>query len=194
MEYIDNAKISIELECYKPLRRPITDKSDTDSATKKYQRKLLVRDWFFFAIWASRLKKVFKKAPEIISTRDSQLEELKRTHAGLEKWNRDRSALIAGKRPLQGGERLPTEHSGEGSEDNEVTKQKEAYLVRMKQKIEEEIAKNLEEKKKQLSVFVGIAVTGRCQHMSINIFNECNRLYPSIELSLNVLFDFAEWD
>ncbi len=185
LEYAENAKISAEISSYRPLRRPIISPIEADNPAKRHLRKLLARDWFYFAIWAARLKRIFKKAPEILASRDQRLAEFKK--------NQLRLANIAfGRRPEKtraAGDRLETEHSAD-SDDAAAAREREVYLEKMKRKIQEELQRNEEEKVKKRMTFWGVTLTMRCQEWSVKVFNESKD--PSVEFQLPVQF-FHGW-
>lgn len=161
LEYAENIKLANELVSYKPLRRPITGSQLNETERFKRKRKLIARDWFYYAIWASRLKKIVKAAPKLKQEREKKLEEFKKL---------SEKVLAVEKKPKpkeKTGDRLETEHSGD-SEDQ--IKSMEAQMARMKKKIDEEIAKNEEEKQKRDKKIAGLAFTIRLQDVTLKCF------------------------
>lgn len=64
--YIEDVQIVQKLKQYRPQRKPITDRNkDVQELPENVRRKrrLLVRDWFFYAIWYVRLRNVERKRP-----------------------------------------------------------------------------------------------------------------------------------
>ncbi|CDW82744.1 UNKNOWN [Stylonychia lemnae] len=59
-EFIQNFSISLDLKQYRPQRKPIClsdlNGQDIQDDHIKRKRKLIVRDWFFFAVWYIRLR------------------------------------------------------------------------------------------------------------------------------------------
>jgi len=190
LEYVDNIRISNEIIGYKPLRRPITKKPSTgeyDSPNKIRTRKLIVRDWFFYAVWAARLKKVFKKAPDIIASQEKKLLEFRNSAEILARLTNNNTRKINKKNQDNIGERLETEHSGDSS-DEEKHKQKQIYLNHMRQKINEELTRTAEENRKKEAKYWGIACTVRCQDFNMKIFNQNNHDIPTLEILFSVFF------
>ena len=62
MEQIKHYKMSLKLKAYRPTRKPITTPLDPGaSEVELRKRRLIVRDWFFYVIWAIRVKNIAKK-------------------------------------------------------------------------------------------------------------------------------------
>ncbi len=76
-EFIENFSIREELMNYRPVMRPIVPdpKEKNISLQEKEKRRRIVRDWLFLAVWANRIKKVFK---EMLKQRDSKSKDLRR--------------------------------------------------------------------------------------------------------------------
>ena len=69
-EYASNLLTIREVRNYRPLQRPITiEPKPTDSSKLKRKRLLIVRDWFFYVIWSTRLK----EAAHAICERENKL-------------------------------------------------------------------------------------------------------------------------
>ena len=141
LEYAENIKISEELMTYRPLQRPITNIKPNESAKRKRKRKLIVRDWFYFVVWAIRLKKLLKSAPSVKESREKKLEEYRKLYDKQSK-----------------------------GKDNHEMKNLEEYMKKMKKKIEAEIAKNEEEKANSEKKITGMKVTLRCQEFALRCF------------------------
>eukprot|EP01022_Parablepharisma_sp_SALTPOND_P024095 TRINITY_DN52_c0_g2_i1.p2 TRINITY_DN52_c0_g2~~TRINITY_DN52_c0_g2_i1.p2 ORF type:complete len:417 (+),score=23.54 TRINITY_DN52_c0_g2_i1:474-1724(+) len=62
VEYMKNIRIAEKLKDYKTLTRPIT----VVTKGEKKERKLVVKDWLFLAVWAERLKKEIERTPTTI--------------------------------------------------------------------------------------------------------------------------------
>ncbi len=75
LEYSENIKLTNEIANYRPLRKPVTKHRPDESFKLKRKCRLIVRDWFFFAIWVNRLKKIIRSAPKLLEDREKRLED-----------------------------------------------------------------------------------------------------------------------
>ncbi len=159
LEYAENVTISSEIANYRPHRRPITKVPSAKESRKfKQKRKLVARDWFFFAIWASRLKKVLDMAPRLLEDRERRLVEFQKNSCRL-------SSMLAVERKKckSNQERLETDEDVDsGTHDT--------YMAKMKLKIGAEIARIREERRKAAEKYWGIHVTLRMQELSTRLF------------------------
>lgn len=73
-EYATNLSIMHELKNYRPSRRPVVSKSESaiENEKQKKMKKLVVRDWFFYAIWATRIKMAIST---VYKTEDNRLQK-----------------------------------------------------------------------------------------------------------------------
>ncbi len=97
-------------------------------------------------------------------------------------------ASIPRPKKKQEGERLETEHSGD-SEDNDKTRELNQYMARMREKIDDEIAKNRLERQKRAQKYWGIQVTLRWQELNAKLFCSGTRsAAPCLDLQIAVSF------
>ncbi len=176
LDYVGNYFVIKDLRNYRPLRRPITASKEAESAKYRRKKKLIVRDWFFYAIWATRLKKVLRDAPKLRESREKQLAQLLKLSdrmANAEK-REDEKALPAqrqrrGKPQTGEAERLETEHSGDNEDENRL-RELETYITRVKAKILEEQGR-FEALRQQIErKYRGLLVTLRCQDFGLRCY------------------------
>jgi hypothetical protein len=168
-----------ELALYRPLQRPvIAPVHADDSSERKRIRRIIVRDWFFFAIWASRLKKLFKELPKMAKEREKRLEEYKRSSQFLSQLTQRRKC---------NRERLETENSA----DNDEGTTSNLYIARIKQRVAEELAMNEELKRKKEMVYWGINVTVRCQEINFKVLADTHFIELLISVILEVIIEFC---
>ena len=181
MEYSSNIKLANEISSYKPLRHPIsTPPQPNETSEQRYARKMLVRDWFFFAVWASRIKKIFAKIPKILENKEKRLEEYKKSSNFLSE------ITLPQKRNIEyNGGRLETERSGE-SDEEKAQKERQLYINQIRKRITDELAKSIEEKKKSDLFYCGVTIIGRCQEINSVIFTESRS--KSINFQVSVIF------
>eukprot|EP01022_Parablepharisma_sp_SALTPOND_P012647 TRINITY_DN1629_c0_g1_i1.p1 TRINITY_DN1629_c0_g1~~TRINITY_DN1629_c0_g1_i1.p1 ORF type:complete len:622 (-),score=71.60 TRINITY_DN1629_c0_g1_i1:844-2709(-) len=86
VEYVANLGIMTELKNYRPCQRPITApvKGNEPSKLRK-KRLLIVRDWFFYAIWATRIKKAIRAVYETHDHYEAKQKEIKMLYRTLMK-------------------------------------------------------------------------------------------------------------
>lgn len=78
-EYVQNFAIRQELKNYRPKLRPIVsnETSKLESDEMKRKRLLIVRDWFYFVVWANRIKKLIKNYDENSSKKNNNYNDFK---------------------------------------------------------------------------------------------------------------------
>ena len=89
-EYTQNLAIMHELKNYRPKRRPLTSASaikkseaSLGKVAVKRKRLLIVRDWFFFVVWANRIKTLMKAGNKPQLDRETKLREFQRLYSRL---------------------------------------------------------------------------------------------------------------
>ncbi len=176
LDFAQNIKIAAELKSYRPLRRPVVGVRSGESEARKRKRRLIVRDWFFYAVWASRIRKLIKSAPRLKAERDKRVEEFKQ---------------LSNRIVRSGSQQLPSGAvAGEGENKLHELSQ---YMQRMRQKIDEETAKREAEREKKEQMIQGVLVTFRCQEIGLTCFaSEARRVsaigsrHPTVEFRIVV--------
>lgn len=142
IEYAGNVKIFEALQAYKPSRRPITKRRTHESERLKRTRKLIVRDWFFYGLWAIRLKKAMKNKGKAKKAREKAFDVFstiyEQVRANGDKEKEDKRGL------------------GEKMKD-------------MKSKAELEAAKGEAKLEEMQKKFMGIKMTARYQEITLRI-------------------------
>jgi len=160
IEYYETTQIMNELALYRPLQRPVKAPVLANESPKRRRiRRIIVRDWFFFVVWASRLKKLFKELPKITKEREKRLEEYKRSSLFL--------SQLTQRRQYNGG-RLETENSAENDEEKDIAADS-LNVQRIRQRVAEELAKGEELKRKKERIYWGINITTRCQELNFKV-------------------------
>ncbi len=154
LEYSQNVKIAAELQHYRPIKRPIPEAAG--STVSRRDRMIIVRDWFSYAVWALRLKKLAKQLPKMKAEREKRLEEFKEV-----------SETLAKARPGQSA--VPDSLSVPGGEQK--LRDLAPYMQKMRQKIDEEVAKKLLDQAKKEEMIQGVMVTVRCQELALRCFS-----------------------
>lgn len=142
-----------------------------------------MRDWFFFAIWASRLKKLFKGLPRLLQSREKRLAEYKRSSQFL-----SRLTLTRAKNGNCSGGRLETENSVDCDEEKTALANR-LYINRIRQKVAEDLAKNEEQKKKREMFYWGVNIAVRYQEVSFKVFGEQSNHCIEIHLAVFLCID-----
>ena len=98
-EHASNILIMKQLKNYRPLNRPITNDKRLENNAKLKRKKLLtVRDWFFYAVWATRIKQTFNTICNRTADHNDQQAKINKLHRKLiekaklmrksQKWNK----------------------------------------------------------------------------------------------------------
>lgn len=153
-EYIQNFIIMKELKHYRPYHRPITGKI---IEKQEHKRKLICRDWFFFAVWSIRIKKALAEARKARIAHDLRMDEFIALFYRISK-----KCEI---------EKIRGDSSEATKKDNKELRE---ILTEMKKKYDEEIHSEGEENKEALEVLKKCQVTIRAQEISIKIEAEEN--------------------
>ncbi len=82
-EYTTNMAIMRELKNYRPARRPILKAPSMESEKFKRKRLLVSRDWFFYAIWATRIKNAIRAVYSSQEEQETKRKELRQLRARL---------------------------------------------------------------------------------------------------------------
>ncbi len=64
-EYVRDIRLATELKDYRPLSRPIVVTGANETEKHRRKRKLVVRNWLLFAVWAARLRKKRAERPTL---------------------------------------------------------------------------------------------------------------------------------
>jgi hypothetical protein len=91
-----------ELKNYRPLQRPVVSEvKKTDSSKLKRKRLLIVRDWFFYAVWTTRIKQAIDSLYNNETKSKAAQNEIKRLYERLlerrrylKKWDKADSSVI----------------------------------------------------------------------------------------------------
>ena len=160
IEYVNNVKVFEMLQAYRPSRRPITTHRANESSELKRTRKLIVRDWFFYGLWAIRLKKALKNK-----------KKGKRGH----------------ERAFEAFTKLYENVKSESKEKN--TRQDLSQTMKtMKVKINSEMTKDDDELHKLQKKLMGIKFTARYQELSLRIFsNNCKEPIITYQMTVTLL-------
>jgi len=83
-EYVNNIPVRQQLKIYRPKIRPITgDIRRKENSAFKRKRLLIVRDWFFYAVWGIRIRKAIKKLLKHELPNIQKSEEIKKLAANI---------------------------------------------------------------------------------------------------------------
>lgn len=94
METFENLLIRELLKSYRPRRRPITVNRSHESEKYKRKRYLIVRDWFFYGLWAIRLKKAIKPSKKVKPNKLNDFQSLYEAMKSKTEGNNERTDLI----------------------------------------------------------------------------------------------------
>jgi hypothetical protein len=147
IEYVNNVKIFEMLQAYRPSRRPITTHKANESEKLKRTRRLIVRDWFFYGLWAIRLKKVLKNKKKAKKGRERAFEAFTKLYEDVKsetKYGNIRQDL---------GQTMKT----------------------MKAKIDSKVTENDDGLHKLQKKLMGIKLTARYQELSLRIFSNSSK-------------------
>jgi len=162
-EHAATIMIMRELKNYRPLQRPIvSEPKATDSNKFKRKRLLIVRDWFFYAVWTTRVKQAIgslydnEAKPRAARNEIERLyEQLLERRKHIKKWDKTDPDVIEDALKLL---------RSKMSNDNEKEEEKS----------------------------VDIQITIRCQNLSLGMFSEESMAKstrkPLIEFKFSVTF------
>lgn len=165
LEYSQNLVIMQELKNYRPKRRPVTKHIENETNEVKEKKLLIVRDWFFYAIWANRIKKVIKANKKSQDPKTTKLKEFKKLY----------SRIIPSPIKKIKTEVLPDE------ETDDYLKWLEILLGQQKGEKKANFIKIL-------TTYSGIKFATRMQEITLKIYpsNEAGAKFPLYELQINV--------
>jgi len=195
-EYTQNLVVMHELKNYRPKRRPLTDPEEIKISEKligpialEKKRRLIVRDWFFFAVWAIRIKNLIKNNAKSEVDQEMKMREFNRLYSKV---------LQRQHKPLQEG--LKCGLSRQIREDNIISLQRDVddYLFNLEAKIALTDDPPIKLWFAKISkAFADSKLSIRFQELSLQLFsnNSASRMInntkkPSLEFILSVfLYD-----
>lgn len=143
MEYVDNVKIAEDLQQFRPTRRPITTRRKNESERYKKKRFMIVRDWFFYGLWAIRLKKAMKKSKKPKKKDNNKLNELEKLYDKI----------------------------NDEVKDTNKRKNLSDFMKNMKSRIDAEVAKKEEKLIELQKKIMGVKVTARYQEFTLKVYS-----------------------
>lgn len=153
-EYASNSRIMFELKHYRPARRPITQPEIPETQKQKKTRLLIVRDWFFYSVWATRIKTAIS---DIFRAEDAKIKKKQEIRRLYDKFTYLISIKTKGK----------SQELINSSFDKEPKNKIQYYLSTLQKALGEEGKKDDEDCLKPL---YGIQFTTRLQEVNLAIY------------------------
>ncbi len=168
-EYVQSLRIVHELKNYRPKRRPITSESPKDSkiaiSADSFRRKrlLIVRDWFFFAVWANRIAVLIRAGNKSQNDRDTKLHEFQRLYSRLiqHQHRPTHDPFLHSSRPVR---------TDEGSYGG-ANASSDDYFAAMERKMGKEEETRREVKTRLLKTFADTQIAFRLQELTLGLYS-----------------------
>ena len=158
IEYAKKLKIMKSIKNYKPTQRPIVGNLKVKNLAEfNRKRKLIVRDWLFFVVWAKRIEQAIEinsKNDKEINSEQNEIEELY-------------------KKLLRKKKELKVSNKWDNTNINELENTLKFLKIRMGN------SAKVEESPKE------IETTIRCQNLSLNLFTNNMMTSTAFEIKLN---------